>query len=464
MTEEIREGNDIKQRRRAAVAVALLTCFTMSLIGSALNLSIPSISSDLQVEASVVGWLVTGYMLTVATLSVPFGRLADIWCRKSELVIGIAVFLAGCVGAAFAPSMPVLLVMRVLQGLGASMVMSTNTPILISAYPPNMRGRAIGYSIAAVYVGLSLGPVIGGILNHNLGWRSIFAAAAIMAAVALVVAAKGIKKEEIEGRGRSFDMVGNILYAVFIVAFMYGLSEVEKGLVPLLIIGGSLVFGVAFVIHELKADDPALDIGLFRSNIGYSLSNVAALLNYGATFAIGYLTSIYLQVIMGFTSQTAGFILITQPVIMAILTPRMGRLSDRRSPFVLSSIGMGFCALGTLFYIFIDEDTPIAYIIAALLITGIDFAFFSSPNTNAIMSCVEKKDYGIATSVLNTMRSIGQTSSMVIITIIVAVMLPGMQITQASPETLVAVIHRAFIIFTVMCIVGIFISLKRKKQ
>ena len=464
MTQEILENTNIKKRRRAAVAVALLTCFTMSLIGSALNLSIPSISGDLQVEASAVGWLVTGYMLTVATLSVPFGRLADIWCRKSELVVGIAVFLAGCVGAALAPSMAALLVMRVLQGLGAAMVMSTNTPILISAYPPEMRGRAIGYSIAAVYVGLSLGPVIGGILNHNLGWRSIFVAAAIMAAIALVVAAKGIVKEEIEGKGRSFDLLGNILYAGFIVLFMYGLSEIEKGMLPILITAAGVLLGVVFVIHELKTEDPALNISLFRSNIGYTLSNVAALMNYGATFAIGYLTSIYLQVVMGFTSQIAGFILITQPVIMAILTPRMGRLSDKRSPFVLSSIGMGFCALGTLFYLFINEETPLGVIIGALIITGIGFSFFSSPNTNAIMSCVEKKDYGIATSVLNTMRSIGQTTSMVIVTIIVAIMLPGMQITQASPAVLVAVIHRAFIIFTIMCIIGIFISLKRKKQ
>ncbi len=462
MTKETIENNDIKKRRRAAVAVALLTCFTMSLIGSALNLSVPSISSDLQVEASTVGWLVTGYMLTVATLSVPFGRLADIWCRKSELVIGIAVFLAGCIGAAAAPSMAALLAMRVLQGLGASMVMSTNTPILISSYPPEIRGRAIGYSIAAVYVGLSLGPVIGGILNHNLGWRSIFIAAAVMASIALVVAARGIEKEEIEGRGRAFDLVGNILYAGFIVLFMYGLSGIEKGLIPVVITAAGVLFGIFFVIRELRTDDPALNIGLFRSNVGYTLSNVAALMNYGATFAIGYLTSIYLQVIMGFTSQTAGFILITQPVIMAILTPRMGRLSDRKSPFVLSSIGMGFCALGTLFYIFISRDSPLALIIAALIITGIGFSFFSSPNTNAIMSCVEKKDYGIATSVLNTMRSIGQTTSMVIVTIIVAIMLPGMQITQASPEALILVIHRAFIIFTIMCIAGIFISLKRK--
>ena len=437
--------DDMESRRKAAVAVAILTSFTMSLIGSALNLSIPSISRDFSVEASFVGWLVTGYMLTAAAMSVPFGRLADIWCRKTELVIGTAVFMGGCICSIFAPSMPFLLAMRVMQGIGAAMMMSTNTPILISAYPPEMRGKAIGYSIGSVYVGLSLGPVIGGILNHNLGWRSIFAVAGALAAAALIVAAKGVKKEILEGRGRSFDLKGNILFAVFIVLLMYGLSEIEKGLVPILITAAGVLLGLVFVRHELKTEDPALNIGLFRTNIGY-------------------LTSIYLQVVMGFSSQTAGLILITQPVIMAILTPRMGRLSDKRSPFVLSSIGMGFCALGTLFFIFIDEDTSIAMIIAALLVTGIGFSFFSSPNTNAIMSCVERKDYGIATSVLNTMRSIGQTTSMVIVTIIVATMLPGIQITDADPETLVQVIHRAFIIFTIMCVIGIFISLKRKRE
>ena len=281
---------------------------------------------------------------------------------------------------------------------------------------------------------------------------------------ALIVAAKGIPAEVSEGRGRSFDLSGNILYACFIILFMYGLSEIGNGMVPVVITAVGVMLGIVFIVHELKEDDPALNISLFRSNIGYSLSNLAALMNYGATFAIGYLTSIYLQVIMNFSSQTAGLILITQPAVMAILTPRMGRLSDKRSPFVLSSIGMGFCALGTLFFIFIDENTNIALIITALIITGIGFAFFSSPNTNAIMSCVEKKDYGIATSVLNTMRSIGQTSSMVIVTIIVALMIPGLQITEVEPSVLVNVINKAFIIFTIMCVIGIFISLKRKKE
>lgn len=451
-------------RRKAATAVAVITAFTMSLIGSALNLSVPSISMEFSVEASVVGWLITGYMLTIAALSVPFGRLADIWSRERELVLGILVFIAGCVGAVFSPSMPFLLAMRVVQGIGGAMVLSTNTPILISAYPPNMRGQAIGYSIGSVYIGLSLGPVIGGILNQNFGWRSIFVVSGVLAVAALLIAIRGLPVEGSEGRGRSFDLPGNLLYSCFIVAFMYGLSGIGGSQRAVWITVAGVIFGIAFVTRELKAEDPALNISLFKSNIGYTLSNVAALMNYGATFAIGYLTSIYLQVVMDYTSQTAGLILITQPAVMAILTPFMGRLSDKRSPFVLSSIGMGICAVGILFFVFINAETNLAVILCALVITGIGFSFFSSPNTNAIMSCVEKKDYGVATSVLNTMRTIGQTSSMVIVTIIVAMTIPGMQITEASPDVLVSVIHKAFIIFAIMCVIGIFISLKRKRE
>ena len=450
--------------RKSAIAVTAITAFTMSLTGSALNLSVPNISSEFGVTASVVGWLITAYMLTVAALSVPFGRWADITYRKRVLVTGIIIFSAASAGGMMAVSMKMLIIMRVIQGIGGAMVLSSNTPILLSAFPPSMRGKALGYSIGAVYIGLSLGPVLGGILNQQLGWRSIFAFAGGLALIALLIAAIRIPKIPSEGGDRSLDLPGNVLYVCFIVPFMYGLSKIGSGPDAYIWIAAGVAFGIGFILRELKTDDPALNISLFRTSIGYTLSNVAALMNYGATFAIGYLTSIYLQVVLGYSSQTAGLILIIQPAVMALLTPKMGRLSDKHSPFKMSSIGMGFCAVGAAFFIFIREDTGVAYIVAALLVTGLGFAFFSSPNTNAVMSFVEKKDYGIATSVLNTMRSIGQTSSMVIVTIVVALLLPKMQLGQANPAQLTHVINITFIIFTVMCIIGIFISLKRNKQ
>ena len=450
--------------RKPAIAVTAITAFTMSLTGSALNLSVPNISDEFGVTASVVGWLITAYMLTVAALSVPFGRWADISYRKRVLITGIVIFSAASAGGMLAVSMKMLILMRVIQGIGGAMVLSSNTPILLSAFPQTMRGKALGYSIGAVYIGLSLGPVLGGVLNQQLGWRSIFAFAGLLALAALIIAAWKIPRNPSEGQGRSLDLAGNILYVCFIVPFMYGLSEIGSGMSAYIWICTGLVFGAAFILRELKTDDPALSISLFRSNLGYTLSNLAALMNYAATFAIGYMTSIYLQVVLGYSSQTAGLILIIQPAVMALLTPKIGRLSDRYSPFKMSSAGMALCAAGTTFYIFLHEESGAAYIIAALLVTGLGFSLFSSPNTNAVLSCVEKKDYGVANSLLNTMRSIGQTSSMVIVTIVVTVLLPGIQLNQADPVHLTHVINVTFVIFTVMCIIGVFISLKRKKQ
>ncbi|MGN0701757.1 MAG: MFS transporter [Lentihominibacter sp.] len=468
MTDRIEDttlvNTNTKKTRRAAIIVVLLTAFTMSLTGSAMNLSIPMIGEEFDINASTVGWMVTGYMLTIAALSVPFGRLSDLTCRKTVLVTGGCIFIGGCVMSVFAFAFPVLLASRIVQGIGGAMVLSCNVPILISTYPPAMRGKALGLAVGGVYAGLSLGPVIGGVLTHNLGWRWIFVFAGILTVAAVVTAIPGIPREKSQHRdGARMDYRGSSLFVVFIVMFMLGLSKIEAGPIPVMTALAGLVMGAVFVVYASKAPEPILNVHLFRENIGYALSNVSAMLNYAATFAIGYLTSIYLQVVMGYSSQTAGLILIAQPVVMAVLTPTMGRLSDRYSPFRLSSGGMAFCGAGTLMFVFVSAETSLPYIIAALMITGLGMALFSSPNTNAILSCVEKKDYGAANSVVNTMRSIGQTLSMVIVTVIVTIMLPGMQLEAAGKENLVSVMNASFIVFAAMCFAGVFLSLKRKK-
>lgn len=257
-------------------------------------------------------------------------------------------------------------------------------------------------------------------------------------------------------------MSGNILYVIFIVMMMYGLSEIGKGMIYVLITAVGVILGILFIIHESRSEDPIVNVTLFRENKGYAFSNISAMLNYGATFAISYLISIYLQVVMGYSSQTAGLIMIFQPIIMAVLSPVMGRFSDRISPFKMSSVGMAFCAAGTFIFIFIGRETQIFVIIMALVITGLGFSLFSSPNTNAVMSCVDKAEYGVASSILATMRSIGHTLSMVIVTITVTMLIEDMPLADAPAEVLIKVIRISFIVFTLICTAGVFISLKRK--
>ena len=268
--------------------------------------------------------------------------------------------------------------------------------------------------------------------------------------------------EQQSSKPRSLDLTGNILYLISIVLLMYGLSEIGKGWIPPVMAAAGLVFGIFFLRHEVKAEDPAVDVRLFRENIGYGFSNLSALLNYGATFAISYLVSIYLQVVQGFSSQATGLIMIAQPAIMAGLSPVAGRLSDKFSPFKLSSAGMGLCAAGTCMFIFLGPHTSLWLVITALAVTGLGFALFSSPNTNAVMSCVEEADYGVASSILATMRSIGHTLSMVVVTMIVTFYMQDTSLTDAPPEILIRVMRIAFIIFTGICIAGVFVSLKRR--
>lgn len=491
-----------KNLQRAVITVVVITAFITTFTGSALNLSIPDIGSQFGASAGRMGWLVSGYTLSVAAFSVPFGRLADITSRRNVLIAGIALFVACCIAAMLSGSMALLLISRVMQGIGAAMIFSTNTAVLISVFPGEQRGRVLGYSLASTYVGLSAGPVIGGALNHNFGWRSIFVFIGILGVAALVAALMKLpseKRTELHvpsngggrnfaghsaagrcgkrfsgccastaedhdlGAGRrSFDSAGNVIYMISIFLLMYGLSEAGNGPVYIAVAAAGAAAGIIFVRHEMKTADPVVDIRLFRENKGYAFSNLSAMLNYGATFAISYLISIYLQVVMGYSSQTAGLIMIFQPLIMALLSPVAGRFSDRFSPFRMSSLGMALCAAGTVMFIFTGLQTHLVFIIAALVVTGLGFAMFSSPNTNAVMSCVEKADYGVASSILATMRSIGHTFSMVIVTITVTVLASDMALADVPADVLIKVIRVSFIVFTAICIAGVFLSLKRE--
>lgn len=450
------------KKQRGILGVAVVTAFITTFTGSALNLSIPSIGNEFNVSASLVGWIVTSYMLASAAFSVPFGRIADITSRKIILVTGIFIFAVCSLGAAFAWNINVILFIRGLQGFGASMIFCTNIAVLVSAFPEDARGKVLGYSTASTYIGLSAGPVIGGVFNHYFGWRSIFVLTFLVSATVFIIAVKYLPKDKEKSKEKDKDILGNLLYIVMIVCILYGLSTlsttpITKNLLPVGIVG-AFVFGR----HELKAKNPIVELKLFANNLAYTFSNIAALLNYGATFAIGYLLSIYLQVVMGYSSQIAGIILVVQPIFMAILSPYAGKLSDKLSPFKLASLGMGICAISLLFFAFLSEKFSIWSIVVALIVAGIGVAFFSSPNTNAVMACVEKKDYGVASSLLATMRTIGHTSSMAIVTVVVGLFMGNTALSNAEPQMLIKTMHMSFVIFTGICVVGTFISLKRK--
>jgi len=447
--------------KRYTLITITMASFLTPFMGSAVNLAIPSIGEQFNASAMQLSWVVASYILASAAFLVPFGRLADIVGRKKVFNTGITFFSLSSLLCGLATSVEMLIAFRVMQGIGSAMVFSTAMAILTSVFPPRERGKILGINVATVYVGLSLGPVLGGTLNHNLGWPSIFYFTVLIGLAVIIMSLTKLKGEWAGARGESYDLTGAVLYSVGLVAFMYGISTVTTAAWAGLLVVGGLAILVIFIRHEMKTKHPVLNLKLFSRNITFAFSNLAALINYSATFAVGFLLSLYLQVVMGYNSQLAGFILLSQPVLMAALSPFAGKLSDRVEPRVVSSWGMALSTLGLFIFVFLNGQTPIWLVLINLALLGVGFALFSSPNSNAIMGSVEKRFYGIASSPLGTMRLVGQAVSMAIATLILAMFVGNVELNQADVSMLTKSIKTAFAVFAVTCLAGIFASLAR---
>lgn len=449
--------------KRTVLLIAALGSFLTPFMGSSVNVALPSIGAEFSMDAVLLSWVATIYLLAAAMFLVPFGRLADIYGRKKMLTYGIIIYTLSSFLSAIAVSAFTLIIFRVLQGIGAALIFGTCIAILMSVYPVGERGKALGMTIAAVYLGLSLGPFLGGFLTQSFGWRSIFFVNIPFGIVILGLIFCKLKEEWIGAGREKFDTIGSILFGLTLVAVMYGFSllPVRTGLIMILI-GISCLF--AFVLWEMRVDSPVLNLRLFQKNMVFAFSNLAALINYSATFAVGFLLSLYLQYIKGFNPQNTGLILVSQPLVMTLFSPFAGKLSDRIEPRLVASVGMTLTAIGLSLLTLLSETTSVEYIITSLLLLGFSFALFSSPNANAIMSSVEKRFYGVASATLGTMRLIGQMLSMGIAMLVFALLIGRIQITPEYYPHFLQSIQLTFSIFVVMCICGVFASLARGKM
>jgi EmrB/QacA subfamily drug resistance transporter len=431
-------------------------------MGSTVSIALPAIGQTFALNAVTLSWIAMAVLLAAATFLVPFGRIADIYGRKRIFVYGTSLYTLASLFAAIAPSAAFLISSRALQGIGAAMIFGTGMAILTSVFPPNERGRALGINVAAVYVGLSIGPPLGGFLTQYFGWRSVFYINLPLGLITLVAALWKLKGEWAEAKGEKFDFIGSILYGLSLIALVLGFSKLPAMTGVWLITAGTVgIF--AFIQWEMRTKSPVLNITLFRHNTVFSLSNLAALINYMATNAVTFLLSLYLQYIEGLPPQRAGLVLIAQPVVMAILSPLAGRLSDRIEPRVLASLGMAVTTVGLVLLIFLNQDRGIGFILLSLGILGLGFALFSSPNSNAIMSSVDRKFYGVASGTLGTMRITGQMFSLGIATLLFAIYIGQVQITPEYYPLFIKSTKTAFIIFAALCFGGIFASLARGK-
>jgi len=413
-------------------------------------------------DAVMLGWIATAYLLSSATLLIPFGRIADIYGRKKIFTCGIVILTLASLLSGMANSATMLISCRVFQGFGGAMLAGTAIALLITVFPANERGKVLGINVAATYLGLSLGPVLGGILTHHLGWRSIFFLGAILGLAIIGISLWKLKGEWTGAKGERFDLAGSVIYVLGLVALVYGFTLLPAMLGVGLIIGG-IVGLSAFTKWEMRTRSPVLDISLFKNSKAFTLSNVAALINYSATFAVTFLMSLYLQYVKGFNPESAGLILVAMPAMQAIFSPLAGRLSDRIEPRLIASAGMVLTTIGLTIFVFLNAQTPLELIIGNLLLMGFGFALFSSPNTNAVMSSAPNTAYGVASATLATMRQVGMVLSMGIAMLMFTLYIGRVQITPEYYSLFQQSMKTAFIIFAILCFGGIFASLARGK-
>ncbi|MFZ5916909.1 MAG: MFS transporter [Chloroflexota bacterium] len=446
--------------KRTVLLVATLSSFLAPFMSSAVNIALPSIGAELAIDALSLSWVATVYLLAAAMFMVPFGRISDIYGRKRVFLYGLLVFTLSSFLIGVARSTVWLILFRAVQGVGAAMIFGTGVAILTSVFPPGERGQVLGLNVAAVYVGLSLGPFLGGLLTEHLGWRSTFLINVPLGMIIIGLVAWQLEGEWAGARGERFDVAGSVIYGLALVLVMYGLSRLPEPLGFGLILAGA-VAAIAFVAWERRIDEPVLELSLFGHNLVFAFSNVAALINYSATAAVGFLLSLYLQYIQGLSPKWAGLALVAQPAMQAVFSPFAGRLSDRVEPRIVASLGMLFTFVGLIPFAFLSKGTPLPLLIADLMLLGLGFALFSSPNTNAIMSSVERQFYGVASATLATMRLIGQMLSMGIAMLIFALYIGQVQITAAYHLQFLKSVRMAFAVFALFCFVGIFFSLSR---
>nr|WP_264363515.1 MFS transporter [Aliiglaciecola lipolytica] len=442
--------------------VVCLGSFIGPLGMAAVNVAIPNLAADLHANAKMVSWLPTIFLLSSVIFMLPFGKLADNYGRKRIYATGLSLYAFSSLLCGFGQDVEWVLLWRFVQGAASAMIFGTGVAILTSVTPSQKRGAALGLAAACVYIGLTLAPVIGGYLTETWSWRAVFLFPVPLITVLLILIKFGLKGEWKNDEVASFDWRGSCIFAISSTSLVFGFSHLPSlyGVCLLLL---SVATMVLFVIHQSRHKSPLIRVQMFRESRVFSMSLGTSFLMYGSNFPLAFLLSLYLQVVQGYSPAQAGQILLIQAFSMVFLAPLSGRLSDKIQPRFLATIGCGIVACGFLVLSQMTNNTDATYIGVSLLLIGIGFGLFSSPNNNAIMGSVQERELGVASASLNLARMIGNLFGMSIVNLLVHYYLGDNKIVAEQTPALMKTLSFAFHISLMSVILATILSAIRGK-
>jgi MFS family permease len=450
--------------RSATLFVVCTAHFLMPFMMSAVGVALPAIGREFSATALQLGLVETVYVLSASIFLLPMGRLGDIHGRRRIFQYGILIFtiVGGAISQAW--SIEALIGLRFLQGMGGAMVMATAIAMVVSVFPPEERGKALGITVASVYAGISCGPFFGGALVTAFGWRWLFYLCVPLGVTVFFITYARLRGEWADAAGEPFDWRGSLIYAGAILLLIAGAANLSRGPWAWGLAATGLTGLALFLALEARTAYPILSIGLLRENRVFAFSCLAALLNYAATFGVTFFLSLYLQYSHGMNARQAGTVLIIQPIVQALLSPLCGRLADRYPAARVATAGMTLCVLGLGVATTLGPAATLPQVVAVLALLGTGFALFSSPNTSVIMGSVEPRHLGVASGMTGTMRTLGMMTSMTIITIIFSMLMAGQPVTAETIPAFLSSMHAALLVFCGLCGVGIFCSAARLRR
>jgi len=446
--------------RWLALASICIATFLVPLSMSAVNLALPAIAEALQADAVLLSWVPTSNLLGSMVLMLPAARVADIVGRKKVYLIGVLTFSATSLMVIWVETIEWLLVSRVLQGLASAMVFGTGMAIVTSVFSSKNRGTALGFTATSVYLGLTCGPMIGGWLTDELGWRAVFWAPVPFALLAVVLVMLNVKGDYKSESPQKLDWLGSALFALWISAFFIGLSGLpDLNYAGLLVLGAGLLY--LFIRQQANAPFPLIRLRALADNKVFSRSILSALFMYGAHYPVLFLMSLYLQYLQGMSPTESGQLVLAQALTMACLAPFAGRLSDRYEPRLLATAGCLLYGVGFVLLLGLDGESSTEYVLLAMMVLGFGFGLFSTPNNNAAMSSVPPDRLSIGSALLNLSRTMGNMFSMTLVVLLVNLVMGSAEITPEQYPALLLVIRIAFALSLVYTLIAAYNSYMR---